>query len=223
MTMTKIPCEIVQDLLPLYVDDICSEATKEAVEPHIAQCEACRRILDQMNTDISLATIEKNKLEGTELRSLAAVWKRSKGVAFLRGLLLAVVICGALIGGYVGLFQWNITTVPTNVVKISDVSQLKSGRIVYHVKMTDGYNVNQVHHKLDGEGNYYVTAVRPVVKSKKFADIGLANTYYATDLIDKGDAQAIYFGTPDDRILIWQKGTTLPAASAEVEAQFSTD
>ena len=36
-------------------------------------------------------------------------------------------------------------------------SQLKDGRIVYHVKMTDGFNVNQASYDTDAEGNFYVT------------------------------------------------------------------
>ena len=31
----KLPCDIVQDLLPLYEDDLCSQATREAVEEHL--------------------------------------------------------------------------------------------------------------------------------------------------------------------------------------------
>ena len=37
----KLPCDIVQDLLPLYEDDLCSQATREAVEEHLRECETC--------------------------------------------------------------------------------------------------------------------------------------------------------------------------------------
>lgn len=37
----KLPCDIVQDLLPLYQDDLCSQATREAVEEHLRECETC--------------------------------------------------------------------------------------------------------------------------------------------------------------------------------------
>lgn len=35
-------CDIIQDLLILYDDGACSEATRTAVEEHLATCEACR-------------------------------------------------------------------------------------------------------------------------------------------------------------------------------------
>lgn len=34
----KYPCSIIQDLLPLYVDEICSEESKNIVEDHLSQC-----------------------------------------------------------------------------------------------------------------------------------------------------------------------------------------
>lgn len=37
----KLPCDIVQDLLPLYEEDLCSQATREAVEEHLRECETC--------------------------------------------------------------------------------------------------------------------------------------------------------------------------------------
>lgn len=37
----KLPCDIVQDLLPLYEDDLCSAATREAIEEHLRECESC--------------------------------------------------------------------------------------------------------------------------------------------------------------------------------------
>lgn len=38
----KLPCEIVQDLLPLYEDGLCSPASREAVEAHLKECPGCR-------------------------------------------------------------------------------------------------------------------------------------------------------------------------------------
>jgi len=43
--MEKMNCDIIQDLIPSYVDEICSDATKNCVEEHIAHCENCRQIV----------------------------------------------------------------------------------------------------------------------------------------------------------------------------------
>ncbi len=40
----KLDCELIQDLLPLYEENICSGATRRAVEEHLCECESCRRL-----------------------------------------------------------------------------------------------------------------------------------------------------------------------------------
>ena len=41
-------CNVIRDLLPLYVDGCCSQESTELITEHIAHCEACRRIYRQM-------------------------------------------------------------------------------------------------------------------------------------------------------------------------------
>lgn len=38
-----LPCEVVQDLLPLYVDEAASDKTKEMVKIHLEFCENCNK------------------------------------------------------------------------------------------------------------------------------------------------------------------------------------
>ncbi|MBR1780770.1 MAG: DUF4825 domain-containing protein [Oscillospiraceae bacterium] len=45
---TILPCEIVRDLLPSYVDGLTSETSNEAVLDHLDTCEGCREIYRQM-------------------------------------------------------------------------------------------------------------------------------------------------------------------------------
>ena len=45
-------CSIVQDLLPLYAEDMLREETKEFVDGHLAQCAACRAELDALKADV---------------------------------------------------------------------------------------------------------------------------------------------------------------------------
>lgn len=44
----KLSCEIIKDLLPLYVDKLVSEETKNAVDEHIEECEGCNSILEDI-------------------------------------------------------------------------------------------------------------------------------------------------------------------------------
>ena len=40
----KLDCELIQDLLPLYAEGLCSPASRRAVEEHLSDCEDCRRL-----------------------------------------------------------------------------------------------------------------------------------------------------------------------------------
>ena len=42
----KVTCEIVEDLLPLYVDNVCSEQSRRAVTEHLQECEKCRKLIE---------------------------------------------------------------------------------------------------------------------------------------------------------------------------------
>lgn len=44
----KLNCSIAEDLLPLYLEDMCSEETKAALEEHLRDCPACREKAERM-------------------------------------------------------------------------------------------------------------------------------------------------------------------------------
>ena len=44
----KIPCELIRDLFPSYIDDLTSNVTNEFIEEHLSECEACRCVLESM-------------------------------------------------------------------------------------------------------------------------------------------------------------------------------
>lgn len=47
-----ISCKIAEDLLPLYLDNSCSEDSRAALEEHLNGCPACRAKLDRMQSDV---------------------------------------------------------------------------------------------------------------------------------------------------------------------------
>ncbi len=42
-------CNIIRDLIPLYIDDYCSEESKEAVKKHLESCDECKDLLNAMS------------------------------------------------------------------------------------------------------------------------------------------------------------------------------
>lgn len=41
--MNKVRCDVIQDLMPLYIEYMCSAESRKLVEAHMAECESCRQ------------------------------------------------------------------------------------------------------------------------------------------------------------------------------------
>lgn len=44
-------CNIIADLIPLYIDSTCSHESSELIEEHIKTCESCKKLLETMRTE----------------------------------------------------------------------------------------------------------------------------------------------------------------------------
>lgn len=87
--MEKMNCDIIQDLIPSYVDKICSEASTECVEEHLKSCETCKRIADLCRkTAFSAASLENRQLDGLKK------WKHKLKLQNLLSYLLLLFMVG---------------------------------------------------------------------------------------------------------------------------------
>lgn len=54
--MNKENCNIIKDLLPLYVDDLVSDDTRIFIEEHLSTCEECRKELSLLKSNLESTT-----------------------------------------------------------------------------------------------------------------------------------------------------------------------
>ena len=47
----KISCDVINDLLPSYIDGICSEESKKIVEDHLQNCPSCKETYRAMSSE----------------------------------------------------------------------------------------------------------------------------------------------------------------------------
>lgn len=59
----KISCKMAEDLMPLYLDGICSEDSRTALEEHLETCEACWERLRRMGSSETAPKLEEKDLE----------------------------------------------------------------------------------------------------------------------------------------------------------------
>ena len=63
------PCGIIRDLLPLYIDDVCNEESKQAVQNHLSECEKCRSCYEAMKSTDGFAEKSRNNLKESNIAS----------------------------------------------------------------------------------------------------------------------------------------------------------
>ena len=88
----KIHCDVIQDLIPSYLDGICSEKTKELVEEHLLECEQCRMFVESLKTDLipEIPQIDAKK-----------PWLKVKRQTLMKMILVFVVSPFILLSGFV--------------------------------------------------------------------------------------------------------------------------
>lgn len=57
----QLNCNIAEDLLPLYLENMCSDDSKTALEEHLQECPACREKLARMKSDEIIPQMKKQK------------------------------------------------------------------------------------------------------------------------------------------------------------------
>lgn len=97
----KYECDLIKDILPLYADEVCSEASRRAVEGHLAECAQCRRdyeqitMPDQIDIVPEISTDEKSQIEA--LKKVKKKWTKSRIFFTVTGGIIASVIIGIVL------------------------------------------------------------------------------------------------------------------------------
>ena len=112
----KITCDVIQDLMPSYIDGILSEDSRALVEEHMGTCQECRKMLEIMKEEQGKeqAQIRPSAASGAQRRagetenigSAAALKKIRKKLIIRRVLTAAVAVILTLIAAAAGYDHW---------------------------------------------------------------------------------------------------------------------
>lgn len=70
-------CEIVRDILPLYVDNVCSTESKAMLEEHIAECAECKKIYEQLQSSVKLPMDDGADVKGFKRFIKKKIWLKT--------------------------------------------------------------------------------------------------------------------------------------------------
>jgi len=93
-------CKIIQDLLPLYTDDICSKESRALVEEHLKSCEKCKIELDDMKSEVRVRFNNESE---------ANVFKAMKKKLFKKNMIVALISVSVSIAVLVGVYNYIFT------------------------------------------------------------------------------------------------------------------
>lgn len=94
-------CKIVEDLLPLYHDGVCSKESRQMVDEHLAQCEDCRKMLGQIDGELVSPVVKDADIK--PLKSINKAVKKGKKKALIAGIAITLAVLLAI---FIGWSAW---------------------------------------------------------------------------------------------------------------------
>ena len=65
-------CNIVKDLIPMYIDSCCSNESRRIVEEHIKDCDDCKKLFEDMKSSSDMITVSESPKTFRKLNDWAA-------------------------------------------------------------------------------------------------------------------------------------------------------
>lgn len=102
LLIMKFDCELIQDLLPLYIDNVCSIKSKEIIEEHISECSKCKELLGELGNQAVIQELSNERNRVIE-KHLKKEKKRTTMIGLIAAALLMIplivcLICNLAVG-----------------------------------------------------------------------------------------------------------------------------
>jgi len=197
--MKEIKCTIIQDILPLYVDEVVSQDTKEMVDEHLQHCERCRTEYENMKQDLSIP-MDNNV---ASLKAINKKWRKKKMMITLVSVFATAVI---LFGAFAYAFYYErVIPYSEELVKIG---REDNNQLVFRYYGKSYATVHETHPMLlevDGERKnvsfiFYTKTMtdgpsRNLINTEKFS----AENGYASNIVESEKVDAVYYADFDTR------------------------
>ncbi|MGE7094314.1 zf-HC2 domain-containing protein [Lysinibacillus sp. NPDC048646] len=218
--MKDIKCTIIQDLLPLYVDEVVSDDTKEIVEAHFQQCENCKKDFEAMKQVVYIP-VEK---EVSTIKSIQRKWRSKKLIISGTSIVLTAAL---LFGAFHFIFHYDsVIPYKEDLIKV----ETQQDKLVSHYYALSYYALNATHPielNINGEEKnvsfiQYTKTMANSPTREHFKNNSVRNEQqFISEFPESEEIDAIYYVngdmdglTPDrstwqalleDAVLIWEK------------------
>ena len=100
----NLPCKVIQDMLPIYHDGVCSDESSALVEEHLKYCPACSAFLSQLRTEIEIPVAAVDDMHA--LTGIQKKWKKSKRTYITRGVCIALAMLIIIVSALTGIWYF---------------------------------------------------------------------------------------------------------------------
>ncbi|MEG1993978.1 MAG: zf-HC2 domain-containing protein [Oscillospiraceae bacterium] len=224
----NISCKIIEDLLPLYVDGVCSEESKRLVEEHIRTCPTCKKEFQNMVSEIETQQVPQCVDDENKLFSrITKKYNRSKkkmialgagvcGIAFI----IAVII-------YKSYYIVPSIEISADNFTLVDTKTLANDTVVIEFEVKEDYKNTDIRTEFS-DGDYVIKALTP--KAQVPREGGYVNSTYKimSSLVSDGenltfngiDVKGVYLGESGSDKVIWESGMgEIPYGGKEMDKE----
>ncbi len=151
--MSKITCDIVKDIMPLYIDGVCSTNSMQMVENHIIECPDCKDLLESYRNPA--VTDEIKTSNEKEFKELALKVKRKNRLK------TALIVLGAVAASITG----------TLILGLFVLGIFSLGSEGYATIDTDNYGIYEGHIEAESQDLFSGLYIFPKLISENVSDV----------------------------------------------------
>lgn len=198
------PCGIIKDLLPLYIDDVCNEESRQAVQTHLSECETCRKCYEAMAETDSIDGAKSGDFKELEMADSLKQVKKKINNRIARIVFCVVAAAVFCVAGYHLLFNAAIkdvsledVTISANVYSVEDLIETQKEQVIDSGSVTISLGENDhsvpVAVKIPDIGDAYITiTANTIEKYQSVSVVTVKSDYFLRDIRKDRKDDTIY-------------------------------
>lgn len=191
--MNKMSCNVIQDLMPLYIENMCSAESRELVKAHIAECEKCRQLFSDYTDDTIVKEVRQPEKEEQAFQQILhkVENKIMKRVTVIAAVVISFVIAIGIIS-FAPLFHASYEDAGLNV-------------IVSEINDTVYIDTSMVRLKCDvDENTIFLNGKYSLIEKQSNKNSG--QTYRYSESLRNGKINKVIFRNPDEsETVLWER------------------
>lgn len=212
--MSKVTCDMINDLIPLYIDNVLSDDSKEAVRDHVSDCKKCQKTIATMGKDVE----ELHSLIDSDNQLFQKINKRFSKKFILKTIISIVVFLIIWVAGNIYVATYSAPIWPKAdeeaIKQYMEVTSIDGTLYLHHTDLFGRGDVVMISDN-DGILNFYLgeQGIRSLGLVRGWRD---GDRYQALIPATNPDKiTCVNYCKPDGTIIanLWNEGDEIPEAT----------